>query len=310
MKPFFSQKRLGLLLILPLLFWLLAVACERVREGTPEPEGQPRTTLVIGLLPEQDVFVQRKRYAPIAQYLSRQADLDIELRILRRYGNLVDNFTSMGLDGAFLGSFTGALAIEVLGAEPLARPEYPGGVSTYYGMIFVRKDSGIRTAEDMRDKVFAMVDRATTAGWLLPLHYFHQQGIENPEQWLREIYFSGTHEDAIRDVIKGRADIGAAKDLIFDRFADGKARELLEIIEVSPPVPSNTLVLRSDLDPALRERLRQLLLTMHQDPAGREALRQFGAERFLATAVEDYNPVLDYAWDIRLDLADYHYRNR
>lgn len=310
MKLIFPGPRRRLLLALPLLCCLLVVACERAREGSPAPEEQPRTTLVIGLLPEQDVFVQRKRYTPIAQYLSRQADIDVELRILRRYGNLIDNFTGMGLDGAFLGSFTGALAIEVLGVKPLARPEYPGGVSTYYGMIFVRKESGIRTAEDMRGKVFAMVDRATTAGWLLPLHYFHQQGIEHPEQWLGEIYFSGTHDDAIRDVIEGRADIGAAKDLIFNRFAGGEARELLEIIAVSPPVPANTLMLREDMDPALHKRLRELLLTMHQDPAGREALQQFGAVRFLATEVEDYNPVLDYAWDIRLDLADYYYSNR
>ena len=309
MKSFLPRCRRLLVLGLLALLWLPA-ACDRNREKPPEAPAWPQQRLLIGLLPEQDIFVQRQRYAPIAEYLARETGLEVELRIMRRYGNIIDNFTSLELDGAFLGSFTGALAIEVLGAVPLARPEYIGGVSTYYGMIFARKDSQIRTAEDMRGKVFVMVDRATTAGWLLPLHYFHQEGISDPEAWLREIYFSGTHEDAIRDVIEGRADIGAAKDLIFDKLEGGRARELLEIIAVSPPVPSNTLVVSSALDPALRERLQHLLLTMPDDPAGREALAKFGADRFLATEVEDYNPVLDYAWDIGLDLADYHYRNQ
>lgn len=295
-----------------LLLCSLVLACERQQEpGVAAPETWPQQSLRIGLLPEQDIFVQKQRYAPIAAYLAQKTGLKVELRILSRYGNIIENFTAQELDGAFFGSFTGAMAIKMLDVEPLARPQYADGVSTYYGMIFVRKESGIRTAADMKGKTFAMVDQATTAGWLLPLHYFHEHRIGEPQAWLREIYFSGTHEDVIRDVIEGRADIGAAKDLIFDRFVHqgGGAREQLEILAVSPPVPSNTLALRRDLDSALKARLRQLLLTMHEDLDGREALRRFGAERFLLTTPEDYQPVFDYAASIGLDLANYNYRN-
>ena len=52
----------------------------------------------------------------------------------------------------FFGSFTYTLARAKLGIEPLARPENKDGISTYYGLIFVRKDSGIKTAKDMEGK--------------------------------------------------------------------------------------------------------------------------------------------------------------
>lgn len=310
MKSFFPRHRNRILAccFLPLLF----AGCGNDRDSSPPPEPSPQQTLLIGLMPEQDIFVQKKRYAPIAEYLSQKSEIKIELKILRRYGNIVENFKKENLDGAFFGSFTGALAIQAMGVEPFARPEYANGISTYYGLIFVRKDSGIKDAASMRGKVFVFVDKATTAGWLLPLHFFQELGIKDYQTWFREAYFSGTHEDAIYDVLNGKADIGAAKDLIFTQLArtDTRVRDELEILAVSPKVPSNTLAFRKDLSPPLKKKLKDLLLTMHENPEGLKALREFGALRFLETRKEDYQPVFDYARDIGLDLKSYDYQNK
>jgi len=267
--------------------------------------------LVIGLIPEMDIFVQKKRYEPIARYLSQKTGAVVELKILSRYGNILDNFQSEGLDGAFFGSFTGALAIKKMGVEPLARPEYEGGVSTYYGMVFARKDSGIKTARDMKGKVFVFVDKATTAGWLLPLYFFRTQGIQDYRTWFKETYFSGNHEDAIQDVLSGKADLGAAKDLVFNRLAKENPRIIneLEILATSPKVPANTLAVRHDLDPALKSVIKSSLLAMNQTEEGRRALAQFGAPRFVETVEQDYAPVFEYAKHIGLDLTTYDYLN-
>ncbi len=301
-------------ILLSCLFPLVLAGCgdgqnEAPASKTPSPP--PATRIVIGLIPEMDIFVQKKRYAPIASYLSQKTGAVVELKILSRYGNILDNFQIEGLDGAFFGSFTGALAIKKLGVEPVARPEYEGGVSTYHGMVFARKDSGIKTARDMRGKVFVFVDKATTAGWLLPLYFFRTHGIADYRSWFKESYFSGTHEDAIQDVLEGKADLGAAKDLVFYRLAKENPRITaeLEILATSPKVPANTLSVRHDLDPALKTIITNSLLSMDQDAEGRRALAQFGASRFIATAAQDYGPVIEYAERIGLNLATYEYVN-
>lgn len=267
--------------------------------------------LRIGLIPEQNIFAQKKRYQPLFDYLEKKLDLRIDVQILSRYGNLIDNFRELELDAAFFGSFTGALAIKKLGMVPLARPHHIEGLSSYYGIIFVRKQSGIRSARDMYGKRMVFVDRATTAGYLLPLDYFQQNGISDYTTWFADYYFAGTHEDAILEVLKGYADVGAAKSTIFYQLAREHPRILdnLEILATSPHVPENTLGVRSDLAAGLTTLLREHLLSLHLTPEGRTVLHAIGVQRFILTTTKDYQPVFDYAEHVGIDLSAYQYLN-
>ena len=279
----------------------------------PHKEVRQEKVLLIGLIPEANIFRQMERYEPLVDYLSKRLAVKIELKVLPQYGDIVDNFISLGLDGAFLGSFTYVLLNSHLhaGLEVLARPVNLDGESTYHGLLLVRKDSGIRTAKDMRGKTFAFVDRATTAGYLFPLEYFKKHGIKDYRAYFKETYFAGTHEDAILDVLDKKADIGAAKNTVYERLAKTDVRIIDELIilDTSPDVPENGLALRKDLDDSIKKRLRAVLLTMHNDPLGRSVLTKFGAQKFISTTDKDYEPVLKYAREIGLDLATYDYRN-
>lgn len=288
----------------------IATACSKREATTPKEKPQGKA-FVIGLIPEQHIFDQMARYKPLADYLSRKTGVAIKLKVLPRYGNIVDNFVANGMDAAFFGSFTYTLAHAKLGVEILARPENLDGVSTYYGLIFVRKDSGVKTVHDMKGKRFAFVDKATTAGYLLPLEYFHRNGIRNFRNYLKETYFTGTHEDAINDVLNKKADIGAAKNTVYDRIAKENSRIMKEliIIEKSPQVPENGLAVRKDLEDSLKRKLKETLLAMNNDPEGATILAVFGARRFIETTDEDYAPVVKYAREIGLNLSTYDYMN-
>jgi phosphonate transport system substrate-binding protein len=304
------------LLILVCLCLTALIGCsDTKKENNPTTDTQTvaaRPSLTIGLIPERNIFAQLDRYEPLADYLSKRIGADIQLKVLTRYGNIIDNFVSAGLDGAFFGSFTYTLAHVKLGVEPIARPETADGISTYYGMIMVRKDEGIKTAQDMKGKVFAFVDRATTAGYLLPLAYFKENGIEDYRKFLGETYFAGTHEAAIYDLLDKKADICAAKNTIFTRLAarDKRLTQGLVVLARSPDVPENGLAIRKDFDGDIRSELKKTLLTMDRDPEGVKILRKFGARRFIETTDGDYASVYKYVKQIGLNLSTYNYRNQ
>jgi phosphonate transport system substrate-binding protein len=303
-----------LLISICLCLTILIGCSETKTEDNPATNTQTaeaRPSITIGLIPERNIFKQLDRYEPLADYLSKRIGADIKLKVLTRYGNIVDNFVSAGLDGAFFGSFTYTLAHVRLGVEPIARPETVDGVSTYYGLIMVRKDGGIKTAVDMKGKIFAFVDRATTAGYLLPLAYFKENGIADYRTFLRETYFAGTHEAAIYDLLNKKADICAAKDTVFVRLAarDKRLTKELVLLARSPDVPENGLALRKNFDGAIKNELKKALLSMDKDPEGIDVLKKFGARKFIETTNDDYASVYKYVKQIGLNLSTYNYRN-
>ena len=267
--------------------------------------------LLIGLIPEMNIFKQKQRFTLLEEYLSKKTGIKIKFTILSRYGNIVERFTAEEMDGAFFGSFTGALAIQKLGVVPIARPVNLDNTSSYRGYIFVKKGSGIKTAPDMKGKRMAFVDKATTAGYIFPLAYLKRNGVTDIKGFFREYYFTGSHDAAISAVLEGKADIGAAKHSIYDRVKVENKRvdEELAIIAESPWVPSNGLCVRKNLDKSIKDKLRNALLSLNTDPDGEAVLKKFGAIKFIETTADDYQPVFEMAANAGINLKTYNYRN-
>jgi len=290
----------SLLLVVALLLMLMP------RQAVAEEK------ITIGLMPEMNVFKQKQRFDPLAAYLSEKIKVPVELSILSRYGNIIERFKDSNIDAAFLGSFTGALAITQLGVEPIVRPTNLDDTSTYCGYILVRKDSGIASAADMRGKTFAFVDKATTAGYIFPLAFLKRNKVNDIDHYLKGYYFTGSHDAAIEAVLAGQADIGCAKNTIFEfvRRSNPRIDEELTILATSPRVPSNGLCVRPDMVPATKERLRQELLNLHHTPRGEEILKAMGYRNFVETTKEDYQPVFDLAAEAGITLKGYRYTNQ
>ena len=268
-------------------------------------------SITIGLIPEMNIFRQKERFRALEEYLSQKTGIPVRFTVLSRYGNIIDRFTENKLDGAFFGSFTGALAIRKLGVVPLARPVNEDGTSTYQGYLFVRKDSGIKLAADMKGKRMAFVDKATTAGYLFPLAWLRENGVASPDGFFREYFFTGSHDAAIRAVLHGSADVGAAKHSIYEQLRKEEPRidRELVILARSPWVPSNGLCVRKDLDPALQKALKEALLGLEKDPRGKRVLEQLRAVGFTETTAKDYEPVFALTRKAGIDIRNYRYRN-
>lgn len=290
---------------------LFISACDRTQQA-PEPKrtwGQQE--LLIGLIPEQNVFRQREHYMVLKKYLYDRLGITVNFTTLSRYGNIVERFTTENVDGGFFDSFTYALAHNQLGIEALARPVNLDGTSTYRGYIFVRKDSGIRTAAEMKGKRFAFVERATTAGYVFPLAYLRENGIAVPRAYLGETFFAGSPEASIQAVLNKEADVGAAESTIYDLLAAENARVEKELVVLasSSVLPLNCLAVRRDLDPELKNALKKTLLDMEKDTDGIKTLRQFGARGFIETNDRDYDYFYRLSGLVDIDLKTYRYKN-
>jgi len=280
-----------LALMLAGLFWLAnrpesEPSTQPAEAAAPAPGGLP---VRIGLIPERDVFRLRKRYNVLADYLAAKLGRPVALSTTNTYEGMLRDFEDSQIELAFAGSLVAAMAMDRYGAKVLVKPELPGGISTYHGVIFVRADSPVTKVNQLKGKTMAML-RTTTAGNLFPSCQMAVMGVLGKPDAFKPLWV-GTHDDVANEVLAGRADAGAIKNLRLDALLkehpDWETRRLAE----SKEVPNNALLVRSDLAESLGPRIREILLAMEGDAQGRQALQGFGAVRFIPCMQEQYRMI-------------------
>jgi len=266
--------------------------------------------ILIGLIPEENIFNQMDRYRPLAAYLSKKIETPVRFTVLSRYGDVMDRFVSRKMDGAFFGVFTGVLAMEKIDAVPVARAVNLDGSSTVQSYIFVRNNSGIHDVEGMKGKRITFVDRATVTGYLYALSYLREFGIANPEAYFREVSFTGSHGSTIYSVLDGRADVGIVKSKIFQLLVakDTTIQEELMIIARSQEFPDTTLFLRKDISQTLLSRIKAALFGMEKDPEGIAVLKRLEAQKFIEAKKNDFASFYDVARKAGITVKTYKYK--
>jgi phosphonate transport system substrate-binding protein len=272
-----------------------------------------RQEVNIGLVPEINIFKQANRYKNLESYLTDKTGIKVNFKVISQYGNIIDYYYGLKLDGAFFGSLTAVLANAKLEVEPVARPVDMDGKSFVSGYIFARKESGIKGAENLKGKVMIYVDKASASGYIFPLTYFKKNGISNIRSYLREYSFAGTHDAAIMSVLEKDADAGAASSNIYKALSRSNPRieHELDVVAESIDLPSNALWLNKHLDAGIKKRLKEALLNMNKDRDGQKVLSEFGAKGFVATTVNDYKNVLILTEEAGIkDLSTFDYYNQ
>lgn len=260
------------------------------------PSAAPPTTqpaIRLGLVPEHDPFVMRQSYRGMKDYLSKRLGQPVELAMLNTYEAVLLDFQERRIEGAFLGSLVGLLAIDRFGANVIVKPESVDGVCTYRGVIFTREGSSIASLDDLRGKPMAML-RATTAGSLFPIAELAKRGLLEGSEPVKTVWM-GTHDQVIEAIMSGRAEAGSVKDLRLKAYLKAHPEVKIHELATSKAVPNNALVMRADVAEGLSERLAGILLAMDQDAEGQAALRMIGARRFVSCRPGEFDAIRELA---------------
>lgn len=212
---------------------------------------------------------------------------------LRKYteealGVPVKLFTPADYDGVIQGLLGGTLDAAILGAsgyakayltnpdavQPVLVKTNMNGSFTYHSIGFARTDSGIKSLDDMKDKVFGFGDPNSTSGYLIPLVELPKAGYSmKPGEYFKDIKFTGGHEQTIVAVKNGDVDAGVTWADGLGDWADGynsgalrkavdaglvNMNDLVEIWK-SEPIPEGPWVVRKALPQDVRDKFVALV---------------------------------------------------
>jgi phosphonate transport system substrate-binding protein len=234
---------------------------------------------------------------PVVEYLEQRLGVGVKAFVATDYAAVVEALRGGTADAGFMGPLQYVLAHQEAGAYPILGEVYSGS-PTYVSRIFVRKDSGIESVEQLKDRSIAFVDPLSSSGYMYPLDVFKQQGLighrDDADAFFGRIYFAGGDEQAIRAVYNGFVDAAGIGQYSFTLLRPGERDQMVAIGE-SRPIPSHCVVVRQGADPALVAGLREALLALNEGP-NRNLLEQlYNVDGYIEVDHSTYSGVAELA---------------
>ncbi|MDA8157078.1 MAG: phosphate/phosphite/phosphonate ABC transporter substrate-binding protein [Actinomycetota bacterium] len=263
--------------------------------------------LIIGVIPEYGIEQEVNRYAPLARYLGQKLGIRVGIKFLPNYGALYEELRDGALDAGFMGAFDYCMAHSHAKIEALARQIRPATGGKCTAFTFVRNNSRINSPASMKGRTIALVDPLSTTGYLAQRIYFKKFGIDIDNDV--KIFWAGTHQAAITAVLSGQADMGAAKDSVFETTAykNTSVTRELRVMNTAPGFPDNVLAINGNIDKTTAGRLKAALLGMSADPGAGGVLRGMGASGFTAASDRDYSALYSMIKKAGINLSTYSY---
>jgi phosphonate transport system substrate-binding protein len=269
----------------------ISISCGDAKRSEAPPEAPDKPKIVIGLIPEQNIFDQKERYEKLFDVVEQGLNCDLQTRILSGYGKVLENFKNKRVSGALLGSYSTVFVHKSFNTKLVATQVNSDGKFTYRGLIIKRKESVFSDeVSTWKGASFGMVDAHTSAGFVFPVKVFREAGIVDYRRFLGDTYFFGSHDAVVHAVWDHRVDMGAMKDTIFQKVVqkNPKMAAELEILKRSEEYPAITLVMRTDVPANLLKDISRAFLELHTHKKGQNALRDAGLKKFIPPVQKSY----------------------
>jgi len=235
-------------------------------------------TITFSILSTEDAQNMESYWTPILADMEKQTGMKVKPFFSSNYSALIEAMRFKQTDLGWFSNQSGLEAVRRSNGEVFARTFDPSGTDGYTSVIIVPAGSPIKTVDDLFkcDKTldFGMGDKKSTSGTLAPMTYVFIPAGKKPETCFKTV-LTANHQANLFAVAAGRLDAATNNSTAIRLNAqrgEGQA-EKIRVIWESPTLPEDPMVWRKDLDPAVKEKVRQFFLTYGQGD-GPEAARQ------------------------------------
>ncbi|WP_152206612.1 putative selenate ABC transporter substrate-binding protein [Marinobacter changyiensis] len=256
-------------------------------------------TFVFTAIPDEDETKLVERFRGIADYLSKQLDVEVRYIPVKSYAAAISAFRNNQVQLAWFGGLSGVQARALVeDSEALAQ-----GVEDqeFFNYFIAHKSTGLERSdtlpEEVRGKTFTFGSKGSTSGRLIPEYHIRKIFGEAPEEVFTRVGFSGNHTRTLRLVEAGTYEVGALNYKVWEKeLEDGNIdTDSVKIIWKTPAYPNYQWSIRGDVNErfgdGFKERVKQALLAL-DDP---KLLESFPRSGFVPASNDDYEPIEEVA---------------
>lgn len=180
--------------------------------------------------------------------------------------------------------------VELLLAPVMKDPKYKNK-PIYYSFIIVHKDSQFHNFGDLKDSHFVFNDEISNSGYNMPRAHLIEIG--ETSGFFKKVSRSGSHEESIRLVALGKADVTAVDSLVYDYdvLNNPKYTQLTKILKILGPAGIPPIVVSSKMPLHLRNKIQDILIGMKNDQKGKSILNKALVDRFIKPVDSNYDSI-------------------
>jgi phosphonate transport system substrate-binding protein len=258
------------------------------------PPAMAQSSLHLVLTPSQKPTDLMATGEEFGQVLGKLVGVPVRVTVASDYAAVIEALRNRTADLAFVHPGGYVLASREAKARIVAKNVWHGK-SSFTARIYVRRESGIKSVEDLRGKTMAFVDPASSSGYIYPMVLLLQRGLvtnRDPKTFFKEVVFSGAHDASMRALLNGHVDAIASFDLAREQYLkDPAERERIVVIAETPAIPEAGIAARDGLDPALVARVRTALLQIRAPAHAALLKRLYEIDGFEAADDREYDSV-------------------
>ena len=288
-----------LLALISCVFIFSVVGCSSKKEEKKSEE----KVIKMGFVPLKNSEQLVEDVKPIADYLSQKMGVKVEAFTASNYIGVVEGIGSGSVDFGIIPPFSAVLAQKQSNAKPLLTSKGKSGKSGYTAELYVRKDSGIKSLQDVKGKKVAFVDPSSSSGYIYPGAMLVKAGINLDKDISYQ--FSGGHDKSLQLLLNKDVDVIATFDGVEERYGKDFPAALTDIEKLasSDTIPGIMVTASSKMDKDLQDKLKQALLDMDKDPKMKELFtKMFSITGFEEVDQTAYNKVEETAKVMNVDL--------
>jgi phosphonate transport system substrate-binding protein len=210
-------------------------------------ENKQLTALNIAVIPAKNPVEQQKALQPLAQYLTKTLGRQVNFQIAKDYITPIKLISEGKVQIAYLGALTYVNAKQLNPQiQPIVAPIDKNTGRPWYTSVIVANSNKISDVNALKGKRFAFVSKSSTSGYLMPLGYFKEMGLD-PEIDFTKVKFSGSHDQVKTDLESGEVDaIADDKPSYLTQVKTGRFNsQKYKIIWESSPIPQGPIVILS-----------------------------------------------------------------
>ncbi|MCK5908755.1 MAG: phosphate/phosphite/phosphonate ABC transporter substrate-binding protein [Caulobacter sp.] len=228
-----------------------------------------KDTITFSILSTESAQNMESYWKPILADMEKQTGLKVKPFFSSNYSSLIVAMGAKQTDVGWFSNQSGLEAVRRSNGEVFARTFDPSGTDGYKSVIIVPADSKIQSVQDLlkcdKSLNFGIGDKKSTSGTLAPMTYVFIPANKKPEECFKTV-ISANHQANLFAVANGKLDAATNNSTAIGL---SKARgegvtDKVRVIWQSPTLPEDPIVWRKDLDPAIKEKLRQFFLTYAQ----------------------------------------------